>query len=216
MTPQSAADHHRARRQAEMQSYSRSVRWMKIVLPIGAIVLIGLIFMMGTDRGAVVDLGETRDAALLSAGLKLENPRFAGTTDDGDPFVVTAKSALPDGAVPDRIDLERPSGEIRLSDGVTLKVDAKDGRMFRKDEELHLMGDVTLTTSDGYRAVTERVEMNLDTKSATVPGEVRATGPIGSIRADRMQVRTAAPNSRDVVIRFEGNVKLVYRADQKP
>jgi lipopolysaccharide export system protein LptC len=214
MTMDDAASHHRARRAAEMRQYSRSVRWMKVALPIAAIGLIFMIFLMGKDRGAVIDLGDARNAAVLGAGLKLENPRFAGTTDDGDPFVVTARSALPDGAMPDLIDLDAPTGEIRLNGGVRVTVEAKDGRMFRKDERLHLMGDVTMVTSNGYVARTERVEMDLSTKTAVAPGAVAAEGPRGSIRADRLQVNRATPESRDVTIRFEGNVRLVYRAGE--
>ncbi len=214
MNVEDAAQHHRARREAEMRQYSRSVRWMKVVLPIGALGLIGLIFLMGEDRGAIIDLDQTRDAALLGAGLKLENPRFAGVTDDGDPFVVTARSALPDGAMPDLIDLDGPTGEVRLSDGITLNVTADDGQMHRKDERLDLTGDVTLTTSNGYHAKTQRVELDLSDKSALAPGKVQANGPMGSIRADRLTVSRADPKARDVTIRFEGNVKLIYKSVQ--
>ena len=211
VSPEEAARHHRARREAEMRQYSRSVRWMKVVLPIAAIGLIGAIFLLGENRGAVIDLDDARNAAALGAGLKLENPRFAGTTEDGAPFVVTAKSALPDGAMPDRVDLDAPTGEIRLNDGVTLTVEAEDGEMYRKDEQLHLTGDVTLVTSNGYRAVTQRVELDLAKKTAVVPGAVQAKGPAGSIRSDRMRVERADPETRDVTLRFEGNVRLIYQ-----
>lgn len=211
MTTDDAIRHRRAQRAAQMQQYSRSVRWMKVVLPIMAASLIILIFLIGTDRDAVIDLGDARNAAVLGAGLKLENPRFSGTTEDGDPFVVTARSALPDGAMPDQIDLDTPAGEIRLGDGLHLTVEAEDGRMFRKDERLHLMGDVTVVTSSGYTATTQRVEMDLAAKTAVAPGAVAAEGPMGSVRADRLKVDRATPETRDVTLRFEGNVKLVYR-----
>ena len=201
-----------ARREARLKRYSQKVRWMKIALPIGALVLIGLIFLVGKDRGAVIDLEDASNAALLGAGLKLENPRFAGTTDDGDPFVVTARSALPDGAMPDRIDLEQPAGEVRLGDGMTVKVNATDGQMFRKDEKLNLTGDVTLTTSNGYEAATDRVEMDLAAKTAIAPGPIEANGPRGSIRADRLKVQRTDLERGDVTIRFEGNVRVIYRS----
>ena len=196
------------RHRAEARQYSAAVRWMKIALPVGAVVLIGLIFLTGEDRQAVVDAETAADVAMLGAGLKLDKPRFAGVTDNGDPFVVTADWALPDGAMPDRIELEKPKGEVRLGDGLTLNVEANSGQMRRKDDELHLNGAVELVSSDGYTARTERVELDLARKSAKAPEAIHAEGPRGNIRADTMRMTTAAPDSRDVIVHFEGNVRL--------
>lgn len=181
---------------------------MKIVLPIGALILIGMIFLTGEDRNAVVDAETAADVAILGAGLKLDNPRFAGVTDSGDPFVVTADWALPDGAMPDRIDLEKPKGEVRLSNDLTVNVVANSGQMRRKDDELHLSGEVELVSSDGYTARTENVQLDLARKSATVPGAVSAEGPRGRIEADKMRMDTIDADRRDVVLFFEGNVRL--------
>lgn len=201
---------HRERQKAEMRQYSLAVRWMKVLLPVAAVVLIGLIFLTGEDRDAVVDVESAANVAALGAGLKLENPRFAGTTDNGEPFVVTARSALPDGAMPDRIELELPEGEAHLSDGLKVKITANTGQMFRKDEQLHLNGDVVVETSNGYRAMTDIVELDLDTKTAKIPGAVRATGPLGGLDADRVHITPSAPNSKNVTVRFEGNVRVTY------
>ncbi|MEM7188579.1 MAG: LPS export ABC transporter periplasmic protein LptC, partial [Pseudomonadota bacterium] len=141
----------------------------------------------------------------------LENPRFAGTTEDGQPFVVTAKSALPDGAVPNRIELDAPTGEVRLGDGLVLTVTSQSGEMLRKEEELHLTGTVTLITSNGYRVVTELVELDLSTKSAIVPGRVEADGPQGGISADSMEVHQTGENTRALTARFEGNVRVIFQ-----
>lgn len=203
-----AAEAHQARRAAEMRQYSRTVGWMKIALPIAAVCLIALIFFTGRDRNAVVDARTAADVAALGAGLKLDNPRFAGTTDAGDPFVVTADWALPDGAMPNLVGLEKPKGEIHLGNGLSVTVEAKTGEMRRKDEQLHLLGDVDLRTSDGYRARTRRVELDLANKTAVVPGPVQAAGPRGELEADSMRVDRATPETRDVVVRFEGNVRL--------
>ena len=204
----SAARSHRARRHAEMRQYSRAVGWMKIALPIAALGLIALIFFTGRDRSAIVDARTAADVARLGAGLKLDNPRFAGTTDDGNPFVVTADWALPDGAMPNLVDLERPQGELHLDDGLTLTVAARTGEMRRETEQLHLLGDVDLRTSDGYRARTERVELDLARKTAKAPGPVSAHGPRGELHADSMRVDPARPDSRDMIVRFQGNVRL--------
>ncbi|MEM1161294.1 MAG: LPS export ABC transporter periplasmic protein LptC [Pseudomonadota bacterium] len=209
MNREDLAHQHHVRRAAEIRHYSVLVRWMKFLLPIAAMVLIGMIFIQGNDRGAVIDMQSTADAAALSAGLTLENPRFAGMTEDGQPFVVTAKSALPDGAAPDRIELDAPVGEIRLGDGITLTVTANAGEMYRNDEQLHLNGSVTLESSNGYTAKADVVELDLTTKTATVPGPVEADGPRGGISADRMELRQEQSESRALTAVFQGNVRVV-------
>ena len=201
---------YRARRAAEVRQYSRAVRWMKIALPIGALILIGLIFLAGRERGALVDPGSAADAAALGAGLTLENPRFAGVTDEGDPFVVTAASALPDSAAPERIELEKPRGEIRMGDGRTVTVTSATGEIFRSEERLNLMGDVVLATSDGYRIRTQRVELDMARRTANTPGAVLAVGPRGRIEADSVELITTGEDARDFTLRFEGHVHLKY------
>lgn len=197
------------RRAAQVRGYSRAVRWMKVVLPIGAVLLIGLIFLTGKERGGVLDTSNA-DLAVLGAGLRLDNPRFAGVTDDGEPFVVTADWALPDGAMPDRVELEAPEGEIRLSDGRTVNVTSQSGEMFRNDELLNLTGEDVLQTSDGYRVETDRVEMDLDAKSASAPSRVVASGPRGGIEADTVEVASQSGDGKAMIIRFDGNVRVTW------
>lgn len=198
---------------AEVRHYSRTVRWMKVVLPICALLLIVMIFLSGRTREAVIATENAATAAALGIGLKLENPRFAGITDSGEPFVVTAASALPDGAAPDRVDLERPNGELHMSDGRVLTMTSTSGRLYRKSERLVLQGAVTLSTSDGYVVSTDRVDMDLDNRHAVTPGAIAASGPVGSITADRARLETLSDEDK-VVLRFEGNVRLLLRPGQ--
>ena len=206
--------HHHTRRQAEMRKYSRNVQWMKVALPIAAVSLIAMIFMVGRDRLAGTTAQELVNAAALSAGLKLENPRFADITSDGDPYVVTAVSALPDGASPNRIELEQPDAELRLSNGIVLTIESKEGELFRKEERLNLAGDVILRTSDGYRADSQYLTINMDNRVAIVPGRVFATGPRGSIEADHLRIEQVGETRRDVVATFTGNVHMVITPKQ--
>ena len=208
-----AEEHQRLRRQARVQRYSRIVRRMKVALPLGALLLIAMIFMFGRERATVIDIEEAADAVALGAGLRLDNPRFAGVTEEGDPFVVTADWALPDGASPDRVDLEKPVGELHLPDETVVTVHAATGEFFRDKERLNLAGAVVLETSTGYRVETPRVEIDLDARAAVAPERLRATGPRGGIEADRLRVNRGAGNG-DATLRFEGDVRLTWQPDQ--
>jgi lipopolysaccharide export system protein LptC len=207
-----AEERQRSRRQARVARYSRTVRRMKVALPLGAILLIGMIFMVGRERPALIDAEQAAEMAALGAGLRLGNPRFAGVTEDGDPFVVTADWALPDGATPDRIDLERPVGEMRMADETVVTVRAATGEFFRGEERLNLAGDVVLETSGGYRVETPRVEVDLAAKVAVAPERLRATGPRGGIEADRVRLDRGAGEG-GTTVRFEGNVHLTWQPE---
>lgn len=204
---------YRDRRRERVERYSRAVRWMKVILPVGALVLIGAIFLAGRDRAAVLDARSTAEMAALGTGMRLENPRFAGVTDDGDPFVVSADWAQPDGAMPNRVELGSPVGELRMGGETVVTVTAAAGALFRRDERLDLTGDVVLETSDGYRVTTPSIAVDLGSRTAQAPERLRATGPRGGIEADRVEVLKGADGGRDATIRFEGNVRVTWRPE---
>ncbi len=208
-----AEEHQRSRRQERVERYSRTVRRMKVALPVGAVLLIGMIFMFGRERAAVIDAEQAADMVALGAGLRLDKPRFAGVTEDGDPFVVTADWALPDGAAPDRVDLEKPVGELHLDDETVVTVRAATGELFRKEERLNLAGAVVLDTSDGYRVETPRVEVDLGAKVAVAPERLHATGPRGEIEADRVRVVRGDGRGSATVL-FEGDVRVTWQPEK--
>lgn len=182
---------------------------MKILLPIGALVVIGAIFLVGRERATIFDADTAAQLATVGIGMRLDNPRFSGLTDEGDPFVITADWALPDGAMPNRITLESPVGNLR-SGTRTLTVIAETGELFREEERLHLGGRVVMESSDGYRIVTDRVDIDLAARNAIAPEHLRAEGPQGSIEAERARISRGETDD-DMTIRFEGQVRVKWQ-----
>ena len=201
----------RARRAGRrVRRYSRLVSWMKVALPLGAVALLAALYLGARDGGDVSDVFTAEELARLGAGMRLENPRFAGVTDAGEPFTVRADWAVPDGAMPRVIDLERPRAEIGLKDGRTVTVVAAEGRLNRRRETATLTGGVTLETSDGYRIETARVRVDFAEKTARAPGAVTAEGPRGSIEAGSMRAEGGPEGLADGQIWFENRVRLVF------
>lgn len=195
--------------QRRVRAYSRAVAWMKVVLPLAALGLVALLFLSMRDKGDLSALFTPEELATLGAGLKLENPRFAGVTSKEEPFALRAEWALPDGAIPTYIDLERPEGEIRLADGRTVSARAATARLHRVGKTLVLEGGVVLDTSDGYHVESARVEIDIGGETALAPGPVTGTGPRGSIEAGSMRASGTGDDGAGQIW-FENRVRLVF------
>jgi lipopolysaccharide export system protein LptC len=196
--------------QRRVRWYSRLVRAMKVALPLGALALVAAIFLSTSDKGDLGDLFTAEELATLGAGLKLDNPRFAGVTGRGESYSVQADWALPDSAMPLRIDLEKPRGEVALEDGRKLTGNARTGQMLRLERRLILEGAVVLDTSDGYHMETERLELDLEGKAAHAPGPVSGTGPNGTIESGSLRFEAGSKAGGPGKIWFENRVRLVF------
>ncbi|MFT6773807.1 MAG: lipopolysaccharide export system protein LptC [Paracoccaceae bacterium] len=178
-------------------NYSRAVRWLKIGLPLLALGLLSAVFLLPRDTG--FDGGliySTADLLKLGEGLTVSNPRFTGTTEKGEPFVVSAVAAIPDGPDPTLVTLDAPRAEIDQS-GRSITLTSAAGSLRPKDNTLALTGGVTLVTSDGYRVTTDRIEANIKDGAMRAPGPVRAVGPQGAIEAGSFRAERAPKTKPD-------------------
>lgn len=205
------ADRTAARTAArEISGHSRRVRRMKILLPVVAVALIATLFAVGRDQAERSSLLSPQEIAALGAGLTLENPRFAGHTEDGLPYVISADTAQPEGAVPNRIQLTRPTGELTLENGVVVTGEAVAGTLMRKADKLHLFGGTVFETSDGYRFETRRVVLDFGERTVKTRHPVHGTGPAGSIEAGRMEIVEEPDGTGDRRIFFNDEVRVIF------
>ncbi len=180
-------------------SYSRVVRWLKVGLPLAALALLSSIFLIPREHefdGGIVY--SSADLLRLGEGMSVARPRIEGSTVEGEPFVVQAESATPDGPDPERVDLERVRARFVQAEGREIRVSAEAGALEPKAQRLALEGSVRLETSDGYVVETGRMETNLADGEARAPGPVVARGPqgeiaSGSFRAQRVEAGEPAP-----------------------
>jgi len=202
--------------QRRVKTYSRAVAWMKVLLPLSAVAVVAVLFVSAQKPGELTDIFSTEELAALGAGLRLDSPRFAGVTPEGEPFAIRADWALPDGAMPSFVDLERPEGEIELHDGRTVSAKADTGRIHREQKTLVLKGSVVLDTSDGYHIETGQLEIDLDTKTAKGVGPVRGSGPNGQIDAGSFRAEAGEDGAENGKIWFENRVRLVLIPGMEP
>jgi lipopolysaccharide export system protein LptC len=140
----------------------------------------------------------------VSSDSRMVNPRFVGRDDALVPYVVTADAAIRErGGDPEVTDLERPRLDYDFLDTDASRVLAQTGRYDANNRVLDLYSDVNLNTDDGYSFASEHARIFL--REARVVGErpVSGSGPVGSIRADRYEIREGG----DLLI-FDGNVRM--------
>ena len=97
-----------------VRAYSRAVAWMKVLLPLAAVALIAAIFVSARDKSDLTKIFTAEELATLGAGLRLDNPRFAGHT----PRVPAMRAGAPIWA---RWHRWRRSKALRLWSGATCR-----------------------------------------------------------------------------------------------
>lgn len=208
--------HWRPRPRGTLRSarrYSLFVKFMKGLLPIGALALafsVAIYVFQPRDNARIAltfeQLGE------IEGDLTMVRPTLTGTDDDGFPFVVTAASAMQENRGSDTVLLENVVADISLRDGTSLRVTAGKGVVDIKTRLLDISGGIRFTSKEGYDARTASAVADL--RSGTVRGEspIEAEGKFGHITAERFALDR---DTRQLL--FSGNVRmLLNRADAIP
>lgn len=162
------------------------VRTLKIVLPLFAVGVFASFFIFSGGYDDRISFDGV-DLASLDEGLKIANPKFEGVTAKGEPFTVTAVSALPDGPDPDEVKLDTVKGEIDTADGRKVTVGASAGVLYPKAKTVDLTDGVHLKTSDGYSLTAQTGSFDSRAGELTANGAVTVVGPMGRITAEHMR-----------------------------
>ncbi|NHB75926.1 LPS export ABC transporter periplasmic protein LptC [Rhodobacter calidifons] len=196
---------------ARADRHTRVVGWLKVALPLAALAILSTLFLVARriDPEAALPYAEV-DVHDLAREPRMTAPTYAGTTRDGGALTLRADEARPAAE-----GVEAAASALRLEldtpDGARTELSAATARMDRAAQEVVLSGGVTVTTSTGYRLETEEVAARLDRTGLESRAPVTATGPVGEIRADRMELRQENPTQASYVLVFNGGVRLVYR-----
>lgn len=187
---------------------SRAVTFLKVALPLIALVLLGLVLawpQLNPDprefRLGSADLG----ADIATDASRMMKPRFVGTDDDNQPFSVVAESATHAGSA-DRILLARPKADVTLKDGSWVAVDAQEGLYDRVRSTLGLRGQVQVFHDAGYEFVTEAADIDMAAGVAVGDKAVEGQGPFGHINSQGFQILDKGGR-----ILFTGKARLELR-----
>ena len=189
---------------------SRHVAFLKVTLPLIALVLLGLVLAWPRLNPDTREfrLGAGNSSSTVDAeASRMIRPRYVGTDETNQPFTVVADTATHAGSA-DRILLDRPKADVTLKDGSWVAVNAREGLYDRIHQTLALRTDVTVFHDAGYEFHTEAADIDLHAGTAKGAVAVEGQGPFGHLKAEGFQILDKGSR-----ILFIGKSKLELRPE---
>lgn len=179
--PTRSGGHHR---------YSRWVGTLRLVLPVLAAVLLGLVVAWPqlTRNDDRFQIGFAQVSPDTVDSLSMVNARFFGLNRRNQPYTLTADVATEDEPGAGLIVLDAPKGDFLTSAGKGVYVEARRGFYQQKQQTLDLQGEVALYHEDGYELHTEKASIDLRTSDVTGTVPVQGNGPQGRINGSGFRI----------------------------
>lgn len=195
-----------------ISGYTHFVRFMRLALPLAAIGVVTVLFIVtGGDNARIVPVQEPSSAEdnvkdKKIAKNELLNPEFESRDKKNQPYKITASRAVQGEINKDLIMLERPVGVMTMQDGEKVTVHSLTGAYRQDTERFFLEGGVLMEHAQGYSLESEEAHIDLKKSFAWSEQPVKGNGPDLHIDASGMRA-----NGETGEIVFVGPAKLVLK-----
>lgn len=183
----------------------RVMRLIKYVLPLLALMLIGVMFgwqrMFGKQDGQLSV--SFSGVSTLGDELSMTSPRFTGADAHNRAYVVTAATASQNMLDRAQVALRALEAEIAVSDGSFLSLRATSGEIHTKRQQLRLSGAVGAYSDLGYEFHGSEFRIDLNEGSLDSRAPVQAQGVLG-----RLSAATMRAEDRGQRVWFTGDVRV--------
>jgi lipopolysaccharide export system protein LptC len=176
----------------EAMRYSRYVVLMKRLLSLGAFLIIAsvLAFFFVQRMPRQLQMSYER-LGRIENDLTMVKPRLAGADAKGNPFVITAASAVQDAHNPKRADLKNLEADLTFDKQNWINARAGSGMVDMNTGQLELRGGIDVFTATGYELHSNSASANLKQNIIHGHEPVTGQGPEGRLRADEFHADRA-------------------------
>ena len=188
--------------------HSRMVRVLRVAVPATVILAMTAIVAVSVFNPfrmllpkLPLDMGN-----LVVSGTKItmESPHLSGYTPDQRPYEIWAKTATQDVTDPDHVDLKTLRAKVLMEDRTTtVTLDARNGLMDTKQQQLDLHKDIFLQSSTGYEARLSQAFVDIGKGTVTSEEHVDVKLLNGTLTSDKLRITGGGE-----IVRFEGNVVM--------
>jgi len=184
-------------------AHDHLVAVLRVVLPSAVGVVAALmVFLPLTSGGDVSFVLDKNKVEVSKERLKVQSASYRGQDNKGQPFVLTAESALQKSAADPMVDMQKLMAELTLPDGMA-KLVAPSGKFNPVTQQMDVLGPITFAGPNNYTLQSNGATVDLKTKTMNGKGGVSGTVPQGTFTADNM---SADLDGR--VVRLDGRARL--------
>ncbi len=183
--------------------HDRIIARARIALPaIIGVLSAGLVFVPLASRSEVSFVLAKDNVQIARERMRVTAATYRGEDGKGQPFQLTAGSAVQATSRDPVVKLNDLTANILLKDGPA-SLHADTGRYDMDREIVSVVGPVVFVSSGGYRLQTRDVAIGLKTRKLASGGPVDGQMPLGSFSADRIQADLGARS-----VTLEGRARL--------
>jgi len=176
---------------------------LRIVLPAAVgVVAAMMVFLPLTNGGDVSFVLDKNKVETSKERLKVQAASYRGQDDKGQPFVLTAQSALQKSAAEPIVQMERLMARMQLPNGLATLA-APSGKFNPVNQQVDVAGPITFDGPNGYSLKGNTATVDLKKKTMQGQGGVSGTVPQGVFTADSM---SADLDNR--VVKLDGRARL--------
>ncbi len=183
--------------------HDRVIGILRIALPVAIGVLAAFLVMAPlTSAGDVSFVLDKNKVEVAHERLKIQAARYRGEDSRGQPFILSAGSAVQRSSAEPVVQIQDLSAAIRLPDGPA-RIQANHGRYDMDTEQVKVDGPIAFRAADGYRLDTHDATVDLKERKLESGGAVTGTLPQGPFSADKLSA-----DLENRIVRLDGNARL--------
>ncbi len=178
---------------------------LRVILPSAVgVVAAMMVFLPLTAGGDVSFVLDRNKVEISKERLRVQTATYRGADDKGQPFVLTAGSALQKSTADPIVEMQNLSARITLSDGPAT-IAAPTGRFDPRTQQVEVPGQINFNGPRGYTLQTTGATLDLKKRLMQGQGNVSGTLPQGNFTADRLSA-----DLENRVVKLDGRARLRF------
>ena len=191
---------------APASNHDHLVATLRIVLPAAVGVVAAMMVFLPLTGGREVSFVLDKNKVEVSKErIKVRSATYRGQDNKGQPFLLTAQSALQKSASEPIIAMQKLAAQLQLPDGLGT-FQAPGGRFNPSSQQVDVDGPIVFNGPHGYLLQANAAQVDLKTKLMQGQGGVTGTVPQGTFSADTMH---ADLDNRSVSLDGHARLRIV-------